>query len=180
VGAAHPELLTSLRIVLAIAFPFAPAQLRIPVIGAALVTEYLDGALARRFAWESRLGRILDPIADKLFCAMVAGTYLVEATISWPELVAVGVRDAVVALGAVVLVLLGRWQGFGRMQPRLPGKLTTVLQYAVFSVLALGREPGSIFFAVTALVGTLAAIQYVVLYVRGHHAHHAIRMTPDR
>jgi phosphatidylglycerophosphate synthase len=150
--------------VLAIAFPFVAPRLRLPAIAAALATEYLDGALARRFELESRLGRLLDPIADKLFCAMVAGTYLVEDRIAWLELLAVAVRDVVVALGTAALPLLGRWRGFGRMRPRLFGKLTTVLQYAVFLVLAFGREPGPALFAITALVGTLAAVQYVVLY----------------
>ena len=38
----------------------------LPVIAVAAFTDALDGFLAKRFGWETELGKHLDPLADKL------------------------------------------------------------------------------------------------------------------
>ncbi|HET6519159.1 MAG TPA: CDP-alcohol phosphatidyltransferase family protein, partial [Geminicoccaceae bacterium] len=68
-----PNLLTVSRI---LAVPALVAAFYLPghwapwvtclVFGAAAVTDYLDGYLARSWAMQSKLGRCFDPIADKL------------------------------------------------------------------------------------------------------------------
>lgn len=66
------------------------------------VSDWLDGALARRFEWQTRFGGVLDPLADKLL--MVA----VYATLAWlghlPAwlFVLVVARDAIIVAGATV------------------------------------------------------------------------------
>ncbi len=66
------------------------------------VTDALDGFLAKRWGWRSRLGAILDPLADK---ALLVASYL---TLTWLGLIPVWLtaavigRDAVIVLGAVV------------------------------------------------------------------------------
>ena len=41
------------------------------VFGFAAVTDGLDGFLAKRFGWTSELGKILDPLADKILLVSV-------------------------------------------------------------------------------------------------------------
>jgi cardiolipin synthase len=63
-------------------------------------SDVLDGFLARRFGWQSRIGGLLDPIADKLFlvCAFVAlgVTGLMPVWL----IVLVMLRDLVIVAGA--------------------------------------------------------------------------------
>ncbi|GHU00649.1 CDP-diacylglycerol--glycerol-3-phosphate 3-phosphatidyltransferase [Alphaproteobacteria bacterium] len=73
-----PNLLTFFRILLIpfIVFAFYSPSARYPWIAAALfavaaITDYFDGYLARLWGQTSRLGRILDPIADKLLVTSV-------------------------------------------------------------------------------------------------------------
>ena len=65
-------------------------------------TDALDGFLAKQFHWESRLGSILDPLADKL---LLVSSFLALAWIGLIPLwlvVVVIVRDLLIIIGGVV------------------------------------------------------------------------------
>jgi cardiolipin synthase len=131
-----------------------------------MLTEYLDGALARRFGWQSALGQILDPLADKILFASVAGTFLLEDRIGWGEVLALGIRDLAVALGALWVAAHRHWRGFTRMEPRLAGKATTALQYLAFFIVLLGRRMPFWLSVLIFALGSVAAIQYVARFRR--------------
>jgi CDP-diacylglycerol--glycerol-3-phosphate 3-phosphatidyltransferase len=65
------------------------------VLAVALLTDFLDGQLARRLGQSTELGKILDPVADKLLAAGVllalVGVGRVPGELAWVVLV----RDAV-------------------------------------------------------------------------------------
>jgi phosphatidylglycerophosphate synthase len=159
-----PNALTLCRIALALGFPWIPQQARLAAICVALITEFLDGFLARRFGWESRAGQLLDPLADKLLCAVVVVTFLLEGRMSLLELAAVGSRDALVLLGAALLAAFGRWSTFREMKPLPAGKLATVIQYAVFFLLVIGRHPPPALYVAAFAVGLVAGLQYVARF----------------
>jgi cardiolipin synthase (CMP-forming) len=74
------------------------------VLGA---TDWADGYVARHFNQESELGRILDPVADRLlFFVAIGGILVVDGAPRWFALVVL-VREALVGATAVVLALLG-------------------------------------------------------------------------
>lgn len=161
-----PNALTLLRVALAAAFPFVPASWRLAMLGVALSTEYLDGALARRFGWTSRFGRVLDPIADRCVFASVAVTLLLDHGLTGWQLLALGARDLLVAAGALGFAARGHAQVLSKMRPRLPGKLTTALQYlALFWVLLTAALPDLLVAAILSL-GLLAAAQYLADFRR--------------
>lgn len=161
-----PNTLTVARIGLAIAFPFVPAGWRLGVLATALLTEFFDGVLARRFGWTSRFGRILDPIADRCVFVAVIVTLLVDGAVTPWELLALGARDLLVAAAAVLVTALGHAAVLGRMKPRHPGKITTALQYlALFWVLLAPPLPAWLA-AVTLATGLLAAAQYLLDFRR--------------
>lgn len=74
-----PNALSMFRIILAVLIPFIyykpdfeqkiPCLLTIVVISG--LTDFLDGKIARRFHMISELGKILDPIADKVTQAVL-------------------------------------------------------------------------------------------------------------
>jgi cardiolipin synthase (CMP-forming) len=68
----------------------------------AAVTDFLDGRLARR-AGPTRLGQILDPVADRLMLSSVAVVLAVRGLLpAWVVAILVG-RDLLALLGSVVL-----------------------------------------------------------------------------
>src|SRR6476619_7012311 len=58
-------------------------------------TDWVDGYIARRFNQMSNLGRILDPIADRLSLIAVAVTLVIAGVLEWWYLAALLVPDAV-------------------------------------------------------------------------------------
>lgn len=99
------------------------------------LTDGLDGLLARRFAQESQLGTILDPIADKL---MLVSAFIVLSMRSvFPQplpshlpvpfwvTVAVISRDVFIIVGAAAINVMTGFRGF---RPSWLGKLNTTIQ----------------------------------------------------
>lgn len=97
-------------------------------------TDWIDGYIARRFDQTSRLGRVLDPIADRLAMIAVAVTLVVAGVVHWLYLAALVIPDA---------VLLALTLFFFRGHPDLPvsvvGKVRTGLLLLGTPVLVLSR-----------------------------------------
>ncbi len=89
-----PNLLTYGRVAavpLVVAFLFWPADAwarwsALAIYAAAAITDFLDGYLARAWSQQSSLGRMLDPIADKLLVAAVLLALAADRTIAGPSL----------------------------------------------------------------------------------------------
>ena len=69
---------------------------------AAAVSDGLDGYLAKRFDWTSELGKVLDPLADKLLLVTVFVESAWLGLMPWWLTAAVVARDVMIALGALV------------------------------------------------------------------------------
>lgn len=100
-----PNLISALRIALVAPLLVLILQERydgaLVVALVAGISDGVDGFLARRFHWQSRLGSILDPIGDKVMLVgcMLALGWLHEAP-RWLVALVV-VRDAVIAMGVL-------------------------------------------------------------------------------
>jgi len=67
------------------------------------LSDVLDGFLARRFGWQTELGRALDPIADRILFISLVSALLVFGVLPWWAVAPVVVRDAVMLAGAAEL-----------------------------------------------------------------------------
>ena len=102
-----PNLLTYARVAavpLVVAFLFWPTEAwarwsALAIYAAAAITDFFDGYLARMWSQQSSLGRMLDPIADKLLVAAVLLALAADRTIAGPSLWA-----AIVILSREILV----------------------------------------------------------------------------
>ena len=101
---------------------FAMALILFAVAGA---SDGIDGYLAKRNGWESRLGSILDPIADKL---LLVSSFLVLALLGylpvWLVLVVFG-RDIIILGGATAY---HRFIGNYDLKPTIVSKINTFTQ----------------------------------------------------
>ena len=105
-------------------------------------TDYLDGLLARLFKEESRLGELLDPIADKIIVAAALVLLVMNDTIRNYEVIA-----AIIILTREILISgLREFLAKGRI--KLPvsslAKLKTVLQMTAISILLTGETGNKI------------------------------------
>ncbi|HWU51747.1 MAG TPA: CDP-alcohol phosphatidyltransferase family protein [Tahibacter sp.] len=124
-----PNLLTVLRMLLTVPLAWLlrdgryDAALLIALIAG--FSDALDGYLAKRFSWQSRLGGLLDPVADKLLLVVCfVGLAEVGALPWWLALLVIG-RDAVIVAGAIAYHNL---VGPLTAEPSRLSKLTTALQ----------------------------------------------------
>lgn len=159
-----PNLLTILRIVLVAPIVWLLAEQRygqaMVIFAIAGVTDGLDGYLAKRNEWVTRLGSLLDPLADKL---MLLSSYVVLGWTGvlpmWLVLLVLG-RDVVIVGGAFAFhFLVGRFDA----DPMMISKLNTVAQIALVLLVVLGEIvsglPASVIEAMTfcVVVTTIAS-----------------------
>jgi len=109
---------------------------------AAGVSDWLDGKIARAWNQQSRLGRMLDPAADRLYIAATLAALAIRGIIPWWLVGLLVAREAV--LGGALLAL--RRQGWEPLQVSLVGKAATMcLLYAfplLFLAVFLGAHAG--------------------------------------
>lgn len=91
------------------------------VLIAAVSTDFVDGLVARKLGQISRLGQILDPLADRLFIAAVVVALAIRDVVPlWLVIVVMG-RDVLLGLGTLVF---GRY-GVGVLPVKWMGKWAT-------------------------------------------------------
>ena len=118
------DLISAVRIPLAIAFPFVPNDVRLVLLAAAAGSDLLDGQLARRFG-SSSLGAVIDPVADKLFMAAAFGVVAVSGRLEWYEILGVLLRDIVATVAFAATFASHRPRA---IPARAGGKAVTVAQ----------------------------------------------------
>jgi cardiolipin synthase len=91
----------------------------------AAVSDGLDGFLAKRFGWTSELGKILDPLADKLLLISVFVIATSLELVPWWLTLAAVTRDVMIILGAIALRI---WSGPLQGRPSVMSKVNTLLQ----------------------------------------------------
>ena len=77
------------------------------VLAVLVASDWVDGYVARRFDQVSRLGKVLDPISDRVLIAIVVLALGVAGIVPWWALAAVLLRDVVVAGVGLAVLLRG-------------------------------------------------------------------------
>jgi cardiolipin synthase len=146
-----PNLLTIFRMALIPVFVsllfYQKFLLALGVFLVAGITDGLDGLLARRFHQQSPLGRILDPIADKM---MLVTSFVVlsmrgvfptplpkHLPIPFWVTITVISRDVFILVGAAAINMVS---GFRAFRPSFLGKLSTVVQIVAVATVILAAQ----------------------------------------
>ena len=130
-----PNLFTAVRIVLA---PFViravlvgDHKLALALFAIAAITDFFDGAAARRFGSTTAAGAYLDPIADKL---LLSGVYLamaLAAILPWWFVALIFGRDLLILAAAAIALFFTDVRKF---PPSFWGKLSTLFQATTAAV----------------------------------------------
>jgi cardiolipin synthase len=160
-----PNVISTIRILLVGPIAVALANHRLPttiaLFGLAALSDAADGFLAKRYGWQSELGAVLDPAADKLLLATVFVTLAYLRLVPLWLMAAAVARDAIIVCGA----LLYRYcLGPLAARPSIVSKFNTLCQVA-FIMAVVGREEFSVPPAWAVMV--LGALVFVTVMVSG-------------
>ena len=154
-----PNILTILRLAL---LPFILIELSagrretgLPLLIFSGSTDVIDGWLARRFHWESKLGAILDPVADKLLLVCLFLALGIDGSIPWWLVYLVIGRDLLLLLGAAFL-----FRRIKSFPPSKAGKLSTIIQGTTILAVLFHVWPPP-FFLATAAIALISGVHYV-------------------
>lgn len=168
-----PNLLSILRIILIL--PFSIYFLNDEYIMAAVMlilsgtTDMFDGMIARKFDQITKLGAMLDPIADKLTLAVVVICVGMKFKVVMPLVVILVVKEVSMLLAGVFLIIKHKTPPASKWY----GKVATVVFYVSFSIIIILKSMFS--FENTGLIVTLmsitvgfmmfALVKYFILFI---------------
>ena len=146
-----PNLLSVIRIALipvfAVLFNNGNYLWAVIVLAISGLTDFFDGKIARKFNQISALGKLLDPIADKLSQMTIAIMFYLtfrnssDETVkafSWVFLVFI-IKEAVMVVGGAVMIAFG----IKPVAAEMPGKIATFAFYSIMCVvMAFGPDIG--------------------------------------
>ena len=146
----------------------------------AALSDGIDGWLARRYHLKSRLGAILDPIADK---GLMLTAIITLSVTKWPyELpvwypVLVIARDMIIVVGCGVLRLLNDHL---EVRPSFLGKISTFLQMLTVAVVMLQWSHCDPVVWVSGVVTFFSGIGYVATGIKQlQDGGHTVPVTPS-
>jgi CDP-diacylglycerol--glycerol-3-phosphate 3-phosphatidyltransferase len=158
------------------------------------VTNKLDGYLARRLNQTSKIGAILDPVADKLLIAcsiiLLSFSWVAPPGFEIPRYVVFAVygKDLVVVVGTLVLLsIIGRIN----ISARWSGKISTVFQLALVIVTLVAPDLAKLhpsfanglirtLWVLVTLISIASCIDYIFVGVRLLNARHDLAVEPTR
>ncbi|HEV8498911.1 MAG TPA: CDP-alcohol phosphatidyltransferase family protein [Gemmatimonadaceae bacterium] len=132
---ALPNIISLSRVLLAAGFVVVErVDVRLGLVGLAGITDFLDGWLARRARWTTRLGALIDPFADRVFALVAVSTFLFMGELSTVGYFIMISRDLMTAIGFLVSRFVP-WLQSVEFKARMSGKIVTVLQLITFAAL---------------------------------------------
>lgn len=149
------NVLSFLRAPLALLFFSESTSLRMAAIILAMITDSIDGYVARRSRSVTQFGAILDPAMDKLFVFTALGVFFVEQRLELWQALTMLSRDFALCLFGLYIALSGQWHTYQFKAIRW-GKISTALQFIVLSFLALKIAVPPFIFGVFVIFGLLA------------------------
>jgi cardiolipin synthase len=120
-------------------------------------TDWIDGFLARRLHQVSELGKILDPLADRLAIVTAVVGGMVVGVIPLVLGIGIAVRELGVGIGSIIVASSG-----GKIEVRWLGKLATFILYGAIPAfyVAQGDFIPTVFLAMAWVFGVIGLVLY--------------------
>lgn len=172
-----PNLLSVIRIALipvfAVLFNNGDYAWAVLVLAISGLTDFFDGKIARKFNQISAMGKLLDPIADKLTQITIAVMFYITfsgssdetvKTFSWIFLIFIAKELLMVVIAACMIVA-----GLKPVAAEMPGKVATFAFYVIMClIIAFGPDIGilgSVFTLPAAAMLILVGISVVLTII---------------
>ncbi|KGN38631.1 CDP-alcohol phosphatidyltransferase family protein [Knoellia subterranea] len=137
-----PNALSALRLLGVPAFIWAIATrhdaIALVILMASGITDYLDGKIARHYGLVSRVGQLLDPIADRLYIVTTLVGLAWRDIIPWWLVAILFAREAFMA----VVVLIAKRHGWTGLPVHFIGKAATFNLLYAFPALLMAEGDG--------------------------------------
>lgn len=134
--------------------------LALVVLAISAFSDCIDGYIARRWNQVSKLGQILDPIADRLLIIFSTVALAIAKIIPWWALVLVVLRDVIMA----ALVVLLAQHDYGPLPVNFVGKAgTALIMLAIVSLMivyAVNTEAMFVLYAAAIACGVWGVVLY--------------------
>ena len=139
------------------------------------LSDALDGYLAKHFGWRTRVGALLDPVADKL---LIAGSYIALAWLNlipfWLATIVVS-RDLIIAIGVFIYsFIIEPFEG----EPTKISKINTFLELlfvlVILCSIAFDWPANSVITVIgSAVLVTvfISGIDYIISWIRRIRSH---------
>jgi CDP-diacylglycerol--glycerol-3-phosphate 3-phosphatidyltransferase len=150
--------LSLLRAPLAFLFLFESTTVRLIAILLSMLTDYIDGYLARKWHTTTRFGAVLDPAMDKFFVFFCLGVLMSEHRLLPLQGLMMISRDFALCLFGLYLSLSGLWPSYEFRAIRW-GKITTALQFVVLIALTWGFTINGYLYGAFVVFASLALIE---------------------
>jgi CDP-diacylglycerol--glycerol-3-phosphate 3-phosphatidyltransferase len=141
--------------------------LAVIVYGVAALSDVLDGKIARKYNMTSTLGKILDPLGDKLMTFVVLVCITIDKVVPlWAVLIFV-VKESLMGIGGLVL-----YKKLSDMpSSNYFGKCSTIVFFAVCVILIIFKSSishlgATIMISVAIAVTLVAFVSYVLKFTR--------------
>ena len=155
-----PNALSLLRGPLAIFFLIENTALRLTAVFLAMLTDCVDGYLARKYKYSSKLGAFLDPIMDKFFVYFVIFVLMSDGRLLlWQTSLMIS-RDFFLCLFGIYLSITGGWKSC-QFRSIITGKISTVMQFIVIVSLTAGFVLPTSFYWLFGLIGCFVFIELI-------------------
>jgi len=130
----------------------------------AIVSDAVDGLIARATGQKTKLGTIIDPIADKLLlvsafiCLSVAGSVPPESRLPPYVPIIVISRDAILVIGSIIVYLI---TGDIKVKPSMAGKVTTFFQMMTIVAVLIKFKHSYIIWNIAVIMTVISAVGYI-------------------
>ena len=139
------------------------------------LSDALDGYLAKHFGWRTRVGALLDPVADKL---LIAGSYIVLAWLNlipfWLATIVV-CRDLIIAIGVFIYsFIIEPFEGEATRISKINTFLELLFVLVILCSIAFDWPANSVITVIgSAVLVTvfISGIDYIISWIRRIRSH---------
>lgn len=129
------------------------------------ITDVTDGYIARRYNLVTKLGVVLDPLADKLMLLTVLSCLVVENYIPLWILLIVAAKDIFMIIAGIFLYKKDTF-----IPSNYFGKISTILFYISIFIFCFNRQYGSILLYISVASAVIALTNYSIIYHKNRKA----------
>ena len=141
----------------------------------AAATDYFDGRIARKYNLVSKLGRILDPLGDKIMTFAVLLCITIDKIVPTWAIVIFFLKESLMAIGGFLIYR----KSLDMPPANYIGKAATVVFVVIFATLMLFEIPkfySTIMITVAIIVMIAAFLSYLLQYIKFVQSPHKKRI----